>query len=243
MGYQEGANLYEYAESEPTVITDSSGLGWNPFSSEKDYIIYDWGENIDFACNVLGRQAALSQPNVKAIPGDSVTSAISQLVGDTKAWISSTDYKVSSVTFYGHGGDGYMCVGAGTQSKKSAKTPGPGKKMDIASFTNPADPTYRAMVDLRACLTPDAVIYFKGCDTFAGAKGRAFAEAAANFFGQEGPKGQFSCPNRIVKGHNAEIGYNLKFPGLQELKPGEKAEWPDIDPDSPALKKAAKMSK
>ena len=160
------------------------------------------------------------------------------MVEGTKCSLMS-DNKISSVTFYGHGGEGHMCVGAGTMHKKGAEPAAPGKKINIKSFTDPKDPTYQAMVDLRAVMTEDAVIYFKGCDTFAGAQGKEFAQAAAKFFGQEGAQGQFAFPNRVVKGHNANIGYNLKFPGKQELKPGEKASWPDRDPNCPSIKKAA----
>ncbi len=197
-------------------------------------IICDWGDNKDFPCNFLGRLAAL------VYPGDSyacasVTEAIQEVMTrlgkDEKiAGAKEGTGKVKEIQFWGHGHPGAMSVGSGACACGQAK---PGTELTIDSFTNPNDPTYKEMEKLRALLTDDAVIFFAGCSTFAEGQGRAFAEAAAKFFSENGKK-----PGRTVKGYNAMIGYNLLYPGEQSLKTnGEKATWPDRDPACPTITK------
>ena len=71
---------------------------------------------------------------------------------------------------------------------------------------------------LRARLMGGAVIHFRSCVTFHGPDGRAFAEAASNFFNATG-KGI------IVMGHTRPTG--LIHPGWKTLLPGRRATWSD----------------
>jgi len=234
-GYVDGMNLYAYVGDNPSNGVDPSGMGFH----EKDFIICDYGADTDFACNILGAIAARAQGLwLTSITASSVNEAVdcmSEKCRNAGMLELLGDNQISSVTFYGHGCSGVMSVGSGMKCDKGA----PGTAITIKSFTDPTDPTYVAMVNLRTRLTPNAVIYFKGCSVFAGKDGKALAEAAANFFGKPDSSGTFAYPNRKVKGHNAMIGYNAKFPGEQELRPGEKATWPDQDLNCPGRKNKA----
>ena len=70
LDYETGdINLYEYVHGRPTFATDPSGLDWNPFSDRVDYVVYDFSENKDFACNWLGAGGAIIQPGSTSIAG------------------------------------------------------------------------------------------------------------------------------------------------------------------------------
>ena len=223
-GLAAGPNPYDYVGNNPTNAIDSNGLDPKPGT----FIICDFGDNTTAACNYLGRGAALfaygdtcAASNVK----DGVDYIIGKLADRESHLFRANDppgsAKIQEVSFWGHGRPGCMSVGGGLW-------PNDDSKITVASFTDPENPTYEQMKRIRERLTDDAVIYFKGCSVFSNDDGRAFADAAAVFFGENGTK-----PNRKVMGHNAPIGYGLQYPGCQTLRcNGEKASWENSDPST-----------
>jgi hypothetical protein len=70
---------------------------------------------------------------------------------------------------------------------------------------------HAGMRALRDRLAPDALVWFRTCETFGARKGIAFAEQLSEFLGAR------------VAGHTHVIGFHQS--GLQGLAPGERAHW------------------
>lgn len=99
-----------------------------------------------------------------------------------------------------------------------------GDDVTTAEDFQPGGDDYEALAKLKPHLASDAKIVFKGCNTFTGEAGHQLAQNAASFF------------NCTVGGHNALIGYWLRYPGYHELKPGEKPSWPLEEEDAKEYK-------
>jgi Domain of unknown function (DUF4347) len=74
-----------------------------------------------------------------------------------------------------------------------------------------ASPRRAAMEALRAQLAPDALVWFRTCETFGARAGQGFAERLADFLGAR------------VAGHTYVIGFHQS--GLHAVDPGCRATW------------------
>jgi hypothetical protein len=120
--------------------------------------------------------------------------------------------RIRTIQFWGHGRPGAMCVGD--------------EELQMESFA--ADhPHFAALSQLLPYLADDAVLWFRGCQTFAGRDGKNFASRAVAFFGRH---------IRVV-GQTRLIGYNLDWGGAVWLWPKQSPNWPDLDLKNKALKK------
>jgi RHS repeat-associated protein len=72
-----------------------------------------------------------------------------------------------------------------------------------------------SLAKLKPYLTANSKIIFKGCNVFRTQTGKTFAQSASNFFGV------------TVGGHTQFIGQWGRYPGYQELKPGQTPNWSD----------------
>ena len=122
------------------------------------------------------------------------------------------DCEIISIQFWGHGSPGtmYLCTHPSVGSNGT---------VTIGDFTSSGP-----FAPLLPYISKDALIVFKGCNTFSKQQGHDFAEAAANFF------------NCRIGGHNAPIGYKLRYPGYHEISPGQKPHWPLLPEDTKKCK-------
>jgi hypothetical protein len=111
---------------------------------------------------------------------------------------------IRTLQFWGHGRPGAMSVGD--------------EELTPESF-EPGHPHHAELSRLLPYLHPEAVVSFRGCQTFVGPDGKRLARAAAAFFGH----------GTTVTGHTRAIGYNLDWGGLVRLRPGQEPHWPDAD--------------
>jgi hypothetical protein len=113
-------------------------------------------------------------------------------------WLAShrSDHRISEVQFWAHGNWGRLML-----QKES---------LDRAAFAS-GHRLHTGLVALRARLAPDALVWFRSCETFGAEAGHDFARAMTDFFG---------CR---AAGHTFVIGYWQS--GLHELKPGRAPHW------------------
>lgn len=153
-------------------------------------------------------RAAGSKTTYYVFEGGTMKRAVDAIVTNLKK-----GQHIKRIEFWGHGGPGSM-------------------KLGNEAITRDAFGPSSELTRLLPYLDPDAVIYFRGCETFRGTVGREFAEKATKFF------------NRTVAGHTLWIGKlegpvgNPTFPGYEELRPGKKPSW--VDPPSNAPRGAFK---
>jgi len=94
-----------------------------------------------------------------------------------------------------------------------------------ASALHTGDANHRNLEMLREKLAPDALIWFRTCETFGARAGIALAERLADFTGAR------------VAGHTHIIGFHQS--GLHGLAPGQRADWAEDEgllegtPESP----------
>ncbi|MEO7734722.1 MAG: hypothetical protein ABIY55_27450, partial [Kofleriaceae bacterium] len=86
--------------------------------------------------------------------------------------------------------------------------------LDARAFA-PADRRHRSLCALRAQLAPDALVWFRTCETFGARIGIDFAERLADFLGAR------------VAGHTYVIHFHQS--GLHGLAPGDRADWSATD--------------
>lgn len=109
------------------------------------------------------------------------------------AWLAAQPAPIREIQYWGHGKWG----GALVESDM----------LDASAFR-----TRRARLEaVRERLAPDALIWFRTCETFGAKPGIAFAEQLADFFGAR------------VAGHTYIIGFHQS--GLHGLAPGARADW------------------
>src|SRR5262249_40095627 len=122
-------------------------------------VINSFGTNADWVNRLHTAVSTLARHSVAA---NGVCQGASELLGRLGA-----NETIPVLQFWGHGVPGGMEVG---------------NQMITAASFNPGHPHYQALSNLRARLAEGASVYFRGCSTFAGEEGRAFARAAAAFF-------------------------------------------------------------
>jgi hypothetical protein len=117
-------------------------------------------------------------------------------------WLASVhpDRKVQEIQYWGHGRWGAALI--------------QGESLSIASL-EPAHAHAPLLARVRERLQPSSLIWFRTCETFGAQPGQRFAEQLAVHMG---------CR---VAGHTHEIGVFQS--GLQGLRPGEKAHWPESE--------------
>lgn len=116
--------------------------------------------------------------------------------GEALDWLASCDEPIDELQYWGHGTWGCARVAA--------------ESLDVRSLAR--GHVHRAGLDaLRAKLAPDALVWFRTCETFGAQSGIAFAEQLAEFLGAR------------VAGHTYVIGFHQS--GLHGLAPGRRADW------------------
>jgi hypothetical protein len=171
----------------------------------RNVIVNSWGRNADLV-NRLHRLLSRVWP-CTAVDAADVHDAVARIL---VRW--RPDDRIGRLQFWGHGRPGAMTVGD--------------EELTAESFTS-GHAHGTALSSLLPYLSRDAIIFFEGCQTFAGRDGKTFAQAAAAFFG----------PNRTVSGHTRLLGYNLDWGGAARLQLGQEPSWPEVDPLDKALKK------
>lgn len=125
-------------------------------------------------------------------------------------WLASHDEPIQEIQFWGHGKWGSANVGE--------------ERLSLASLAR-AHP-HRPLLDaLWTRLAPDALIWFRTCETLGANAGIQFAETLADASGAR------------VAGHTHIIGFHQS--GLHGLGPGQRADWSPAEglaagtPDAP----------
>jgi len=108
-------------------------------------------------------------------------------------WLGGLREPIDEIQYWGHGKWGRALV-------------------DREVFDSSSLVSRRAQLEaVRERLAPDALVWFRTCETFGARAGQAFAERLADFFGAR------------VAGHTHVIGFHQS--GLHGLCPGERAHW------------------
>jgi hypothetical protein len=117
---------------------------------------------------------------------------------DALAWLSRfrSDRPVDQVQFWGHGKWGRLFIHRDVLDR-TALTPGHAHHVTLTA--------------LRERLSPNALVWFRSCETFGAVPGHDFAQAWTTFFG------------RPAAGHTFVIGYWQS--GLHQLNPGQSPHW------------------
>jgi hypothetical protein len=112
------------------------------------------------------------------------------------AWIAARPGPVGEIQYWGHGRWGNARI-----------------RDDVldAGALSAAHPLRPALEAVRARLAPDALLWFRTCETFGARRGLDFAERLADFLGAR------------VAGHTHVIGFHQS--GLHALRPGTRPDW------------------
>jgi hypothetical protein len=111
-------------------------------------------------------------------------------------WLAAAPAPIRELQYWGHGKWGCALVGDDV--------------LDAAALA-PAAPRRAAMEAVRDHLAPDALVWFRTCETFGARRGIDFAERLADFLGVR------------VAGHTFVINHYQS--GLHGLAPGRRADW------------------
>jgi RHS repeat-associated protein len=214
-------------------------------------IINDFGANADivnYLHTILSFSLSSNNPNIITVPAPSIKAAVETTLRGTGAAkdltvstasavgllgsaasggllfaasaLTPSNAKIKELVFFGHGLPGEISVGHGSGGGQS--TPATANEfLEKSAFTDPNGQKYAQLVQLRSMLTPDATITFKGCNVFSGKDGQAFAQAASDFFTENG-----KYPNRVVTG---AVG-TCPFTTYESLKSGEQPNWANRPP-------------
>lgn len=119
---------------------------------------------------------------------------------DAFEWLKkvSANRPVGELQFWGHGKWGRIFIAAEALDR---------------SVLEPAHVHHGALRELTERLTPDALLWFRTCETLGAHAGRDFAKALGDATGAR------------VAGHTYEIGYFQS--GLHCLRPGTRPSWPE----------------
>ena len=112
------------------------------------------------------------------------------------AWLAALPAPVRELQYWGHGKWGAAFVGPDALD---------------ASALAPGSPRRAALEAVRARLAPDALVWFRTCETFGARRGIDFAERLADYLGAR------------VAGHTFVIHHYQS--GLHGLAPGCRADW------------------
>jgi hypothetical protein len=108
-------------------------------------------------------------------------------------WLGTRSEPIEEIQYWGHGKWGGAFVGDDV--------------LDASALVD-----RRAQLDaIRERLAPDALLWFRTCETLGARRGMSFAERLADFFGAR------------VAGHTYIIGFHQS--GLHCLAPGTRADW------------------
>lgn len=127
--------------------------------------------------------------------------------GEALSWLGTLREPLEEIQYWGHGRWGRALID--------------GVALDARSLV-----THSSQLQaVRDRLSPNALLWFRTCETFGGCAGHDFAERFADFFGAR------------IAGHTHVIGFYQS--GLHGLRPGERAHWPATEglragtPDEP----------
>jgi hypothetical protein len=112
------------------------------------------------------------------------------------AWLATRPEPIEEWQYWGHGKWGAVFVDRDA--------------LDATALVS-GSPQHAQLVAVRARLAPDALVWFRTCETFGARRGIALAEQLADFLGAR------------VAGHTFVIG--LHQSGLHGLAPGARADW------------------
>jgi hypothetical protein len=110
---------------------------------------------------------------------------------EARAWIDTRREPIDELQYWGHGKWGCAMV---------ARDPLDASRLEL-------------LAGLRERLAPDALVWFRTCETFGGQRGHDFARRLAEFL------------DARVAGHTFVIGYHQS--GLHGLSPGVRPDWAD----------------
>lgn len=126
-------------------------------------------------------------------------------------WLGTQREPIREIQYWGHGKWGRAFVGDDV--------------LDAAALTD-----RRAQLEaIRERLAPDALVWFRTCETLGARPGMSFAERLADFFGAR------------IAGHTYIIGFHQS--GLHGVAPGTRADWSPVEgvaegtPDAPTKAK------
>lgn len=111
-------------------------------------------------------------------------------------WLATRPAPIEELQYWGHGHWG------GARIREDV--------LDAGALA-PAHPLHGGLAALRAQLAPDALVWFRTCETLGAARGIDFAERLADFLGAR------------IAGHTYVIGFHQS--GLHALRPGARADW------------------
>jgi hypothetical protein len=112
------------------------------------------------------------------------------------AWLAARPDPISEIQYWGHGNWGTARVGDDV--------------LDATALVA-THPSHRALESLRERLAPDALLWFRTCETFGARAGVELAPRLADFLGAR------------VAGHTHVIGFHQS--GLHGLAPGMMPDW------------------
>lgn len=112
------------------------------------------------------------------------------------AWLAARPEPIREIQYWGHGHWGRARVRDDV--------------LDAAALV-PGHALHGPLQGLRERLAPDALVWFRTCETFGARRGLDFAERLADFLGAR------------VAGHTYVIGFHQS--GLHALYPGARADW------------------
>jgi hypothetical protein len=115
-------------------------------------------------------------------------------------WLAAWDTPIAEIQYWGHGHWGTAMVD--------------GDALD-ANVLEPTHRLHRELEAVRERLAPDALIWFRTCETFGAAAGHDFAMRLADWTGAR------------VAGHTHVIGFHQS--GLHGLRPGMRPSWPSTE--------------
>jgi len=110
---------------------------------------------------------------------------------DALAWLATTPAPITELQYWGHGKWGRALVGEDS--------------LDASAITS------GRLAPLRAVLAPNALVWFRTCETLGATPGIDFAERLADYTGAR------------VAGHTFIIGFHQS--GLHGVAPGVRADW------------------
>jgi hypothetical protein len=111
-------------------------------------------------------------------------------------WLAARPAPIDEIQYWGHGKWGGALVDR--------------DMLDASAFAS-AHPLHAQLAAVRDRLAPDALVWFRTCETFGARRGIAFAEQLADFL------------RTRVAGHTFVIGVHQS--GLHGLAPGARADW------------------
>jgi hypothetical protein len=115
---------------------------------------------------------------------------------DAFDFLANADRPIGEIQFWGHGKWGRVLIERESLDRSALR---------------PSHPLYSKVEAVRERLAPDALIWFRTCETFGARAGHDFARALADFTGAR------------VAGHTFVIGYFQS--GLHSLAPGQAPSW------------------